>query len=136
MPCGVIVHRRGNIKRIETHIAYLNSFDTTIMGSRNGQAVRREAFCLARALLTSSPTCARSQPLFMWLSIQKKGTAGFEKDAQVCVDRAKHLYDKMRGAGESRFHSLCSCCACVCFVDNLLLLQVSRRCSTSLATRW
>lgn len=76
MPCGVIIHRRANIKKIEKHIAYLNSYDTTIMGSRNGQAC-----------------------LFMWLSIQKKGTKGFESDASLCIKRAKFLYEKLRTAG-------------------------------------
>lgn len=41
MPCGVIIHRKHHIERIENHIEYLNSPDTTIMGSRNGQAVSR-----------------------------------------------------------------------------------------------
>lgn len=41
------------LKRIEKRVEYLNSYDTTIMGSRNGQS-----------------------PLFMWLTIKKKGIEG------------------------------------------------------------
>ena len=76
MPSGVIVHRRENIKRIEKRVEYLNSYDTTIMGSRNGQA-----------------------PLFMWMSIRKKGMKGFQEDALVCIENAKYIFQKFKEAG-------------------------------------
>jgi histidine decarboxylase len=76
MPSGVVVHRKENIKRIEKRVEYLNSFDTTIMGSRNGQS-----------------------PLFMWLSIQKKGLKGFQEDAAKCIENSKYIYNKFIDAG-------------------------------------
>ena len=74
MPCGVIITRKDNIAKVEQDIEYLNSKDTTIMGSRNGQA-----------------------PLFLWHTIQMKGKEGFEKDVKkmyvkceiVCVNCCK-----------------------------------------------
>ena len=38
MPCGIAVTRKEHVDRVEEEIQYLNSVDTTIMGSRNGQA--------------------------------------------------------------------------------------------------
>lgn len=76
MPSGVIVHRKENIKRIEKRVEYLNSYDTTIMGSRNGQS-----------------------PLFMWLSIRKKGIEGFREDARRCIDKAKYIHQKFKDNG-------------------------------------
>lgn len=38
MPCGICLTRMEHVKKVEQRIDYLNSVDTTIMGSRNGQA--------------------------------------------------------------------------------------------------
>jgi histidine decarboxylase len=57
MPCGVTLSRKEHVKKVEQHIDYLNSVDTTIMGSRNGQAA-----------------------LFMWYSLRKKGVDGIKRD--------------------------------------------------------
>lgn len=59
MPCGVTLSRKENVKKVEEHIEYLNSVDTTIMGSRNGQSA-----------------------LYMWYSLRKKGLAGIQKDVE------------------------------------------------------
>jgi histidine decarboxylase len=57
MPCGVALTRKEHVEKVEQHIDYLNSVDTTIMGSRNGQAA-----------------------LFMWYSLRKKGVSGIKRD--------------------------------------------------------
>ena len=57
MPCGVALSRKEHVEKVEQHIDYLNSVDTTIMGSRNGQAA-----------------------LYMWYSLRKKGIFGIKKD--------------------------------------------------------
>jgi histidine decarboxylase len=57
MPCGVALCRKEHVEKVEQHIEYLNSVDTTIMGSRNGQAA-----------------------LFMWYSLRKKGVFGIKQD--------------------------------------------------------
>ena len=50
MPCGIALARNEHVSKVEKHIDYLNSVDTTIMGSRNGQAA-----------------------LHLWYSLRKKG---------------------------------------------------------------
>jgi len=57
MPCGITLSRKEHVKKVEQHIDYLNSVDTTIMGSRNGQAA-----------------------LYLWYSLRKKGIAGIKRD--------------------------------------------------------
>ena len=57
MPCGIALARKEHVKKVEQKIEYLNSVDTTIMGSRNGQAA-----------------------LYLWYSLRKKGIAGIKRD--------------------------------------------------------
>lgn len=57
MPCGIALTRKEHVKKVEQRIDYLNSVDTTIMGSRNGQAA-----------------------LYLWYSLRKKGLAGIKRD--------------------------------------------------------
>ncbi len=57
MPCGIALSRKEHVKKVEQRIDYLNSVDTTIMGSRNGQA-----------------------SLYLWYSLRKKGIAGIKRD--------------------------------------------------------
>lgn len=78
MPCGITISRKENVKKVEKYIDYLNSVDTTIMGSRNGQA-----------------------PLYIWYNLRKKGLAGIKKDVQHCMETAKYLRDKITEAGLS-----------------------------------
>ena len=76
MPCGVTLSRKEHVNRLEQHIDYLNSVDTTIMGSRNGQAA-----------------------LYLWYSLRKKGLAGIKRDVVHCMDTARYLRDKLTAAG-------------------------------------
>lgn len=78
MPCGIALCRKEHVEKVEQHIDYLNSVDTTIMGSRNGQAA-----------------------LYMWYSLRKKGIEGIERDVRHCMDTAKYLRDKLTEAGIS-----------------------------------
>ena len=57
MPCGIALTRKEHVEKVEQHIDYLNSVDTTIMGSRNGQAA-----------------------LYLWYSLRKKGISGIKRD--------------------------------------------------------
>jgi histidine decarboxylase len=72
VPCGVIISRRKHIDKLSKDIEYLNSKDTTIMGSRNGHAA-----------------------LYLWYAIQMKGISGFKKDVYDCLERAKYLKDTL-----------------------------------------
>jgi histidine decarboxylase len=78
MPCGVTVSRKEHVTRLEQHIDYLNSVDTTIMGSRNGQAA-----------------------LYLWYSLRKKGVAGIKRDVVHCMATARYLRDKINSIGLS-----------------------------------
>lgn len=72
MPCGVALTRKEHVKKVEQRIDYLNSVDTTIMGSRNGQAA-----------------------LFMWHSLRQKGMDGIQAEVRQCLDTAGYLRDQL-----------------------------------------
>jgi len=76
MPCGVTLSRKKHVQNLEQHIDYLNSVDTTIMGSRNGQAA-----------------------LYLWYSLRKKGIAGIQRDVLHCMDTARYLRDTLMKHG-------------------------------------
>mmetsp|Transcript_34709 Transcript_34709/g.39554 ORF Transcript_34709/g.39554 Transcript_34709/m.39554 type:complete len:185 (-) Transcript_34709:62-616(-) len=72
MPCGIALTRKEHVKKVEQHIDYLNSVDTTIMGSRNGQSV-----------------------LYLWYSLRKKSLAGIKNDVVLCMKMARYLLDEL-----------------------------------------
>lgn len=76
MPCGIAIARKEHVKKVEQRIDYLNSVDTTIMGSRNGQAA-----------------------LYMWYSLRKKGMDGLKRDVVHCMETAYYLREKITEAG-------------------------------------
>jgi len=76
MPCGIALSRKEHVKKVEHKIEYLNSVDTTIMGSRNGQAA-----------------------LYLWYSLRKKGVAGIKRDVVHCMETAQYLRDKISAVG-------------------------------------
>jgi len=78
MPCGVTLSRKEHVKNLEQHIDYLNSVDTTIMGSRNGQAA-----------------------LYLWYSLRKKGISGIKRDVVHCMETARYLKEKLIAVGLS-----------------------------------
>nr|GMD21795.1 histidine decarboxylase-like [Ipomoea batatas] len=78
MPCGIQMTRKSLIHNISRNVEYIASVDATISGSRNG--------------LT---------PIFLWYSLSTKGRAGLRKDAERCVETAKHLRDHLQAAGVS-----------------------------------
>jgi histidine decarboxylase len=72
MPCGIALTRAKHIEKVSQRIEYLDSVDTTIMGSRNGQAA-----------------------LFMWHSLRRKGVDGIKKEVQTCLSNARYLRDEL-----------------------------------------
>jgi len=68
MPCGIVITRKEHMSRWAQDVEYLNSTDTTIMGSRNGQAA-----------------------LAMWVALQRKGMDGLRADVVQCIDNALYL---------------------------------------------
>jgi len=75
MPCGVTLTHASHVRKVEKHIEYLNSVDTTIMGSRNGHAA-----------------------LHMWYALRVKGVEGIKGEVQHCMDTAIYLRDKLKEA--------------------------------------
>merc|ERR1712230_259493 len=76
MPCGIALTRKEHVKKVEQHIDYLNSVDTTIMGSRNGQAA-----------------------LYLWYSLRKKGMDGIKADVDYCLENAQYLRNELEKNG-------------------------------------
>merc|ERR1719201_1583310 len=76
MPCGIAITRMEHVKKVEQRIDYLNSVDTTIMGSRNGQAA-----------------------LYLWYSLRKKGIQGIKDDVMHCMETACYLRDRLSQNG-------------------------------------
>eukprot|EP00884_Botryococcus_braunii_P020824 jgi/Botrbrau1/7425/Bobra.0112s0024.1 len=68
MPCGVIITRKQYIMALSQDVAYLNSRDATITGSRNGQA-----------------------PIYMWYTLTKSGYEGLRKSVERCMQNANLL---------------------------------------------
>ena len=75
-PCGVLMMQKKWIGVLESNVEYLNSIDTTMMGSRNGHA-----------------------PLFMWHRIQEHNLEGFRFDVLECIHNAAYLCEALREAG-------------------------------------
>eukprot|EP01059_Diplonema_ambulator_P003446 TRINITY_DN13135_c0_g1_i1.p1 TRINITY_DN13135_c0_g1~~TRINITY_DN13135_c0_g1_i1.p1 ORF type:complete len:530 (+),score=215.81 TRINITY_DN13135_c0_g1_i1:1357-2946(+) len=76
MPCGVVICRKENLTNVTQEVEYLNSVDTTIMGSRNGHA-----------------------PIFLWYSLQKGGTESLKAKVKLCHANARLLYNLLRDRG-------------------------------------
>ncbi|VEU39709.1 unnamed protein product [Pseudo-nitzschia multistriata] len=111
MPCGVTLSRKENVKKVEDHIEYLNSVDTTIMGSRNGQAA-----------------------LYMWYSLRKKGLEGIQKDVEHCIETAKYLRDTLSQAGVScRLNDLSSTVVLERPVDDSFIKRWQLACEEDIA---
>jgi histidine decarboxylase len=68
MPCGITITRRHYVMALSQDVAYLNSTDATIMGSRSGHA-----------------------PIYMWYTLTKKGHEGMRKDVERCMHDARLL---------------------------------------------
>lgn len=76
MPCGIALTRAEHVKKVEQKIEYLNSVDTTIMGSRNGQAA-----------------------IFLWHALRKKGVDGIKAEVTACLNTAGYLRDELTAHG-------------------------------------
>eukprot|EP01059_Diplonema_ambulator_P003447 TRINITY_DN13135_c0_g1_i2.p1 TRINITY_DN13135_c0_g1~~TRINITY_DN13135_c0_g1_i2.p1 ORF type:complete len:532 (+),score=253.55 TRINITY_DN13135_c0_g1_i2:48-1643(+) len=76
MPCGVVVCRKRNLEKVSQEVEYLNSVDTTIMGSRNGHA-----------------------PIFLWYSLQKGGIGALKSKVKLCHANARLLFNLLKDKG-------------------------------------
>jgi histidine decarboxylase len=111
MPCGVTLSRKEHVQNLEQHIDYLNSVDTTIMGSRNGQAA-----------------------LYIWYSLRKKGLKGMQKDVRHCMDNARYLRDALHDAGfTSRLNDLSTTVVLERPLDDKLIKRWQLACEEDIA---
>jgi histidine decarboxylase len=85
IPCGIALARKNLVKKIEKPIDYIGSVDTTIAGCRNGHT-----------------------PLFLWYAIKTRGAKGFAKEANVCINNAKYLYERLKKINWPCFLNPCS----------------------------
>ncbi len=76
MPCGVVLARRENVRRIARAIEYVGSLDTTIAGSRNAVT-----------------------PLFLWFALKTVGTEGFRRIVAECLETADYAIEAFARAG-------------------------------------
>jgi len=111
MPCGIALTRMEHVKKVETKIDYLNSVDTTIMGSRNGQAA-----------------------LYLWYSLRKKGVEGIKEDVRKCIATAGYLRDKLWEAGfTSRLNDLSCTVVLERPLDKKFILRWQLACENDIA---
>ena len=81
------LHSQEHMERFSSAVEYLNSNDTTIMGSRNGQA-----------------------SLAMWYALQKKfGAEGLQRDASHCYENAMYLHNLFHTNGVSTMLNTYAC---------------------------
>lgn len=76
IPCGIVIAKKDNVKRIARSISYIGSLDTTISGSRNG--------------LT---------PLFLWYTIKSLGHAGLKKRVDWSLRMAEYAEKRLQMIG-------------------------------------
>jgi len=75
-PSGIFLSRERPHCAFVNCVEYIDSDDTTISGSRNGQL-----------------------PLFLWALIKHKGKEGFKKEAIECIENARYLKTKLDNIG-------------------------------------
>jgi len=111
MPCGVTLARKEHVKNVEMRIDYLNSVDTTIMGSRNGQAA-----------------------LYLWYSLRKKGLDGIKRDVSHCIETARYLRRELNEKGfTSRLNDLSCTVVLERPVDDALVKRWQLACEEDIA---
>lgn len=111
MPCGITVARKEHVKKVEQRIDYLNSVDTTIMGSRNGQAA-----------------------LYLWYSLRKKGLSGIKRDVVHCIETAQYLRNKLTEKGfTARLNDLSSTVVLERPMDDALIKRWQLACEEDIA---
>ncbi|WP_375779077.1 histidine decarboxylase [Bradyrhizobium sp. ma5] len=81
MPCGVVLARKSNVRRVMRAIDYIGSSDTTLSGSRNAYS-----------------------PIVLWYAIRCLGIAGIKRMFDQCEQLAAYTADELneRGVGAWR----------------------------------
>jgi histidine decarboxylase len=77
-PCGVVLAKKGHVKRIARSIDYIGSLDTTLSGSRSGIAA-----------------------VFLWYALKTMGRIGFRVRVAECLEVADHAIDRLEALGRN-----------------------------------
>lgn len=76
IPCGVVVCRKDLIDLESSYISYIDGYDNTITGSRNGIT-----------------------PLFLWYQLMSLGKSGLKERVELCIKNATYAESKMKALG-------------------------------------
>jgi histidine decarboxylase len=76
IPCGVVLCERSRVEAVRRYIPYINGYDETISGSRNGIT-----------------------PLFLWHALAGRGEAGLRREVQRCLALARYAHRALVGRG-------------------------------------
>lgn len=76
IPCGVVLTRKRYTIALSSCVEYINSRDTTIMGSRNGHT-----------------------PIYMWYTLCKKSIEDITDDVRKCIHNAHFLKGRFEERG-------------------------------------
>jgi histidine decarboxylase len=76
IPAGVIITKKTNRDRISNAVSYIDTFDTTISGSRNGHS-----------------------PLFLWYALKQYGIEGLRKRYEYSLGTAAYCVEKLKTIG-------------------------------------
>lgn len=76
IPCGIALAKKTHVDRIARAIEYINTFDTTITGSRNAIT-----------------------PLFLWYAIHSRGMENFRQTIRQCLETADYAAARFNEAG-------------------------------------
>ena len=76
MPCGIVICKKSAVEAISRYIPYIDGYDETISGSRNGIT-----------------------PLFLWYALSKEGKTGLQKRVARCLSVASYTKDRLLQQG-------------------------------------
>ncbi|SMF68129.1 histidine decarboxylase [Pseudobacteriovorax antillogorgiicola] len=76
MPCGVVVCKIDNVETQSQYVSYIDGFDHTITGSRNGIT-----------------------PVFLWYQLISLGKAGLQERVERCLSHAAYAEARLRALG-------------------------------------
>ena len=106
----IVITRRANMQTLMRNIEYINSLDTTIMGSRNGHSA-----------------------LIVWHSLVGKGICGLRHETMKCVEIAKYLYGQLKSRNIDAMLNDLSCTVVIPRPSNAFVQRWQLACDKSIA---
>lgn len=81
-PCGVLIAKREHVEGAQAKVSYIDTYDTTLLGSRDGRSIRQ-----------------------FWFLTQSMCISGYSRLMQECLDRTAAAVIQLRLAGVVVSHS-------------------------------